>query len=111
MIVLFDNRRMAAISSLQREQYGAEFRTSDSVAVDYVRLASAVDGVLALHGGDTPETLRHALEQASGHDGLSLIHVPVYGGDDPVGGLGAYGSWNVGNWVDEVEETYLRSPI
>ena len=111
MIIVFDNRRMAAISSLQREQYGAEFRTSDSVAVDYVRLASAVDGVLALHGGDTAETLTSAMEKAYAHDGLSLVHVPVYGGDDPVGGLGAYGSWNVGNWVDEVEAKYLRATI
>jgi len=110
-IVLFDNRRMAAISSLQREQYGVEFRTSDTVAVDYRRLASAVDGVLALHGGDTPETLRAALAEAHAHPGLSLIHVPVYGGADPVGGLGAYGSWNVGNWVDSVEARYLDQAI
>jgi 3D-(3,5/4)-trihydroxycyclohexane-1,2-dione acylhydrolase (decyclizing) len=110
-IVLFDNRRMAAISGLQQAQYGAEFRTSDGVAVDYVRMASAFPGVLALHGGDSPQSLRAALETACGHGGLSLIHLPVYGGGDPVGGMGAYGSWNVGNWVAGVEAAYLQTAI
>jgi 3D-(3,5/4)-trihydroxycyclohexane-1,2-dione acylhydrolase (decyclizing) len=110
-IVLFDNRRMAAITGLQRAQYGAEFRTSDGVAVDYVRMASAFPGVLALPGGDSPQSLRAALETARGHRGLALIHVPVYGGADPVGGMGAYGAWNVGNWVADVEAQYLKSAI
>ena len=51
MIVIFDNRRMAAITGLQRAQYGQEFRTNDGVAVDYVQLAGAVRGVKALFGG------------------------------------------------------------
>ena len=51
MIVIFDNRRMAAITGLQLAQYGSEFRTNDAVAVDYVQLAGAVKGVRALHGG------------------------------------------------------------
>ncbi|MCB1499120.1 MAG: thiamine pyrophosphate-binding protein [Bauldia sp.] len=110
-IVLFDNRRMAAITGLQEAQYGAEFRTGDQVAVDYVRMASAFPGVLALTGGDTPETLRRALEAAHGHDGLSLIHVPVYCGSEPVGGMGAYGQWNVGNWVADVEAAYQATVI
>jgi 3D-(3,5/4)-trihydroxycyclohexane-1,2-dione acylhydrolase (decyclizing) len=110
-IVLFDNRRMAAITGLQQAQYGVEFRTSDGVAVDYVRMASAFPGVLALPGGDSPQTLRAALETARGHGGLSLIHVPVYGGGDPVGGMGAYGSWNVGNWVAGVEAQYVTTAI
>lgn len=110
-IVLLDNRRMAAITGLQHAQYGVEYRTSDQVAVDYVRMASAFPGVLALHGGDTPQALRAALDSARGHDGLALIHVPVYGGSDPVGGMGAYGSWNVGNWVADVEAKYLQTAI
>jgi 3D-(3,5/4)-trihydroxycyclohexane-1,2-dione acylhydrolase (decyclizing) len=110
-IVLFDNRRMAAISGLQQAQYGAEYRTSDGVAVDYVRMASAFPGVLALHGGDTPQSLRATLESARSHHGLALIHVPVYGGTDSVGGMGAYGSWNVGNWVEAVEAKYRESAI
>ncbi len=40
MIVIFDNRRMAAISGLQLAQYGQDFRTNDQVAVDYVQLAA-----------------------------------------------------------------------
>jgi 3D-(3,5/4)-trihydroxycyclohexane-1,2-dione acylhydrolase (decyclizing) len=110
-IVLFDNRRMAAISGLQEAQYGAAFRTADGVAVDYVRMAGAFPGVLALSGGDKPETLRAALDAARQHAGLSLIHVPVYGGNDAVGGMGAYGAWNVGNWVAEVEARYVETAI
>ena len=41
-IVIFDNRRMAAITGLQLAQYAREFRTSDRVAVDYRALAGAV---------------------------------------------------------------------
>lgn len=110
-ILLLDNRRMSAISGLQEAQYGAEFKTADGVAVDYLRLASAVPGVLALDGGATPESLRAALTQAASHDGLSLVHVPVYYGPDPLGGLGAYGSWNVGNWCEEVQARYHRQEI
>lgn len=105
-ILLLDNRRMAAISGLQEAQYGEAFRTHDTVAVDYVRLASAVPGVKALSGGDTPDALWVALTEASRHEGLSLVHVPVYYGPDPLGGLGAYGVWNVGNWCEDVQASY-----
>lgn len=111
MIVIFDNRRMAAISSLQHAQYGIDFRTNDSVAVDYVRLASSVAGVQAFEGGANQATLQRALEAAHAHDGVSVVHVRVYAGDDERGGLGAYGSWNVGNWCGEVERRYLSSTI
>lgn len=111
MLVIFDNRRMAAISGLQQAQYGVDFRTNDSVAVDYVQLASSVRGVLALHGGDTVATLQAALAQAHAHQGVSVVHVPVYAGTDAAGGLGAYGSWNVGNWCDDVQRRYQASPI
>jgi 3D-(3,5/4)-trihydroxycyclohexane-1,2-dione acylhydrolase (decyclizing) len=102
-ILLFDNRRMAAITGLQVAQYGAEFATNDHVAVDYVALAAAVKGVAAFHGGYSIEELAAALDQARAHPGLSLIHVPVYCGPDPLGGLGAWGRWNVGNWVDSTQ--------
>jgi 3D-(3,5/4)-trihydroxycyclohexane-1,2-dione acylhydrolase (decyclizing) len=111
MIVVFDNRRMAAISSLQQAQYGIDFRTNDSVAVDYVQLASSVSGVKAVWGGDTLESLQAALNEAKAHDGLSLVHVPVYAGTAPEGGLGAYGSWNVGNWCTDVQYRYSHSDI
>jgi 3D-(3,5/4)-trihydroxycyclohexane-1,2-dione acylhydrolase (decyclizing) len=106
MIVIFDNRRMAAISSLQHAQYGREFRTSDSVAVDYVQLCSSVRGVRALWGGTTRDQLAAALREAHRHPGLSVVHVPVYAGEHPLAGMGAYGSWNVGNWVGEVQARY-----
>ncbi|MEY3253621.1 MAG: hypothetical protein RL227_2594 [Pseudomonadota bacterium] len=110
-IVIFDNRRMAAISSLQHAQYGRDFRTNDSVAVDYVQLAGSVRGVLALWGGEDAASLRQALERAHAHDGLAVVHVPVYAGERPEGGLGAYGSWNVGNWCDDVQRRYLATLI
>ena len=102
-ILLFDNRRMAAISALQDAQYGAVYATNDSVAVDYVALAGACRGVLALSGGRTPAELAAALERAFAHPGLSLVHVPVYYGAHELGGLGAFGRWNVGNWVSDVQ--------
>ncbi len=103
VIVLFDNRRMAAISGLQKAQYGHDFATDDSVVVDYVALAGAVKGVKALYGGTTSAELTAALQAAFSYEGLSLIHLPVYSGDDPLGGLDAWGRWNVGNWVDDTQ--------
>ncbi|HKJ62636.1 MAG TPA: thiamine pyrophosphate-dependent enzyme, partial [Hyphomicrobiales bacterium] len=111
MIVLFDNRRMAAITGLQDAQYGNEFRTNDGVTVDYVQLASAVQGVKAVFGGHDADSLRVALDNAGAYDGLSLVHVPIYAGGDPIGGMGAYGSWNVGNWVEDVQARYLKQKI
>ena len=111
MIALFDNRRMAAITGLQYDQYGKEFATNDSVHVDYVAMAGSVTGVKAVHAGFSKESLETALNEAFGHDGLSLIHIPVYSGRDPIAGMGAYGSWNVGNWVDDVQAAYLKSKI
>ena len=111
LIVVFDNRRMAAITGLQQAQYGQEFRTNDSVAVDYVMLAGSVRGVNALSGGVSRESFREALKSAHAYKGLSVIHLPVYAGTQPEGGLGAYGSWNVGNWCDRVQEIYQATKI
>lgn len=111
MIALFDNRRMAAITGLQYDQYGREFKTNDSVAVDYATLAGAVSGVRSVHAGTTKASLTAALDNAYSHDGLSLVHIPVYAGRDPIASMGAYGSWNVGNWVDDVQAAYLNSKI
>lgn len=102
-LVVLDNRRMGAISSLQRDQYGLDHATSDTVEVDYVAWARAVPGVVAFWGGTDLDALEAALDAAFAHDGLSLVHVPVYWGDDPLGGLGAWGRWNVGNWVAETQ--------
>src|SRR5262249_6637997 len=77
MIVIFDNRRMAAITGLQLAQYNREFRTNDKVVVDYVQLAAAVSGVLAVCADGGADSLRTALKMAHGHDGLSVVHVPV----------------------------------
>ena len=110
-LVIFDNRRMSAISALQLAQYGEEFRTNDGVAVDYVKLASSVKGVLALDGGDDAESLRTALDAAHAYSGLSVIHVPVYFGPDEAGGMGAYGRWNVGNWCEDVQRQYREQII
>ncbi len=111
MIVIFDNRRMAAISSLQHAQYGIDFRTNDGVAVDYEKLSSAISGVNAIAVNGGPEALGKALEKAYQYDGLSVVYVKVYAGADERSGLGAYGRWNVGNWCDAVQATYLSANI
>jgi 3D-(3,5/4)-trihydroxycyclohexane-1,2-dione acylhydrolase (decyclizing) len=111
MIVVFDNRRMGAISSLQHAQYGIGFRTGDSVGVDYCRLGEAIAGVKAFAGGATRASLQAAVEAAHAYRGLSLVHVPVYFGGDPVGGLGAYGDWNIGNWCSEVQARWQAQDL
>jgi 3D-(3,5/4)-trihydroxycyclohexane-1,2-dione acylhydrolase (decyclizing) len=111
MIVIFDNRRMAAITGLQVAQYRHEFRTSDRVSVDYVRLASAIDGVRALHGGWSADELRRTLTAAYEHAGLSVVHVPVYCGPHELGGLGAWGEWNVGNWCEDVQRAWIEQDL
>jgi 3D-(3,5/4)-trihydroxycyclohexane-1,2-dione acylhydrolase (decyclizing) len=102
-ILLLDNRRMAAISGLQVAQYGREFATSDSVAVDYLAWAGSIKGILPLDGGTTLKDLRAALDKAYSYKGLSLIHVPVYFGDNELGGMGVFGRWNVGNWCESTQ--------
>jgi len=102
-IVIFDNRRMAAISGLQTDQYGRDYATKDALNVDYVAWARAIQGLTAFHGGYSMAELTQALNQAKAHDGLSLIHVPVYYGPDPLGGMGVFGRWNVGNWCDATQ--------
>jgi len=104
MIIIFDNRRMGAITSLQYSQYDVGFATDDQVEVDYVQMAASVKGVKAVYGGKNPEEFKAALEEAYQHEGLSVIHVPVYFGRDELGGLGAFGDWNVGNWCDNVQK-------
>ncbi|NLG49226.1 MAG: thiamine pyrophosphate-binding protein [Chloroflexi bacterium] len=102
-ILLLDNRRMAAISGLQEAQYNAVFATNDDVAVDYIAWARSIRGVQALDGGRSPDALKAALDAARAYEGLSLIHVPVYWGDDPLGGMGVFGRWNVGNWCTQTQ--------
>jgi 3D-(3,5/4)-trihydroxycyclohexane-1,2-dione acylhydrolase (decyclizing) len=111
MIVIFDNRRMAAIGALQRAQYGAEYKASDGVAVDYVRMASAIAGVHAVFGGYDAATLQRALHEAYDPNGISVVHVPVYAGEHPLAGLGAWGQWNVGNWCEPVQKEWLKSDV
>ena len=108
-ILILDNGRMGAIAGLQNDQYGQAFATANKIHVDYTAWARAIPGLLALDGGRTPESLWEALEQADKHNGLSLIHVPVYYGPDPLGGMGVYGRWNVGNWCEDVQK--LRHEI
>jgi 3D-(3,5/4)-trihydroxycyclohexane-1,2-dione acylhydrolase (decyclizing) len=108
-IFLLDNGRMAAISGLQNDQYSCEFATSNQIKVDYLAWAKGVPGVLALDGGTTPDELQRALSRAGEYDGLSLIRVKVYYGPDPLGGMGVFGRWNVGNWC--VDTQALRHEI
>jgi len=106
VIVILDNCRMAAITGLQLSQYGttAGYATDHrAVEIDWIALTRSVHGVLAIPGGDSPESLMRALNTAGAHDGLSVVHVPVYFGDDPLGGMGVFGRWNVGNEVLETQ--------
>ena len=111
MVVIFDNRRMAAIGALQRAQYAAEFKASDGVAVDYVRMCSAIGGITAVFGGYDLPSLQRALREAYRPGGISVVHVPVYAGEDALGGLGAWGQWNVGNWCDPVQREWLTQDL
>lgn len=111
MIVIFDNRRMAAITGLQEAQYDNQFLTNDDVAVDYVQLANAVSGVKAVYGGEDAASLKKTLDEAYAYNGLSVVHVPVYSGNNELGGMGAYGSWNVGNWVEDVQARWRDQDI
>ena len=108
-ILLLDNGRMGAITGLQQAQYGAGFATWNTLKVDYLAWGRAVPGLLALEGGRTPEMLKAALEQAGKHAGLTIIHTQVYFGPNPLGGMGVYGRWNVGNWCEAVQS--LRHEI
>lgn len=103
-IVILDNRRMGAISALQQAQYGYDWATSDDAEIDYVALASAVKGVTAVSGDGGAKALTAALDTVYGAAGLGLIHVPVYYGEDPRAGFDAYGRWNVGPWVADVQQ-------
>ena len=108
MIVVFDNRRMAAITGLQDAQYGQGFATDDTVELDYIRMCEAFKGVKAFHGGYAPQELQAVLNAAHTYAGLSVVYIPVYCGEDELGGLGAFGSWNVGNWCEAVQEEKHR---
>ncbi len=108
MVCIFDNRRMSAISALQMDQYGKEYKTDDNVEVDYVKMAESVKGVKGIFGGYSKSDLEKALSEAYNYDGLSVVHIPVYYGDDELGGLGAFGNWNVGSWCADVQEEKHR---
>ncbi len=111
MIVIFDNRRMGAISSLQSAQYGRDFGTNDNVAVDFAAMANSVSGVNGFFGGYSVRSLNEALDAAWAHKGLSVVHVPVHWGEEPESGMGSYGRWNVGPWVSDVERLYADQII
>jgi 3D-(3,5/4)-trihydroxycyclohexane-1,2-dione acylhydrolase (decyclizing) len=108
-ILLLDNGRMGAITGLQVDQYDKGFATWNTMHVDYTAWARAVPGILALDGGNSPDSLKAALQQAGKYDGLSLIHLPIYFGKNPLGGMGVYGRWNVGSWSEDVQS--LRHEI
>ncbi|TPM19231.1 thiamine pyrophosphate-binding protein [Mesorhizobium sp. B2-3-5] len=110
-LVVLDNRRMSSITGLQRKQYGAEFQTSDSVAVDYRSLCRAISGLHFVDGGTSPEELRSALAEAHAHKGLSLVHVPVVWDHVGSSSVGTYGRWNIGVQVEDVEREYRNQVL
>jgi len=44
-----------------------------------------------------------ALDKALDYPGLTVIHLPVYYGPDPLGPLEAFGRWNVGIWSEKTQ--------
>ncbi len=110
-LVILDNRRMGAISTLQSEQYGSAYKTSDEVVVDYLALARAVSGVKAIDGGSSPQSLRASLEEAVEYPGLTVIHVPVVWDPSGIGNVGSYGRWNVGSWCEDAQRDYLAQDL
>ena len=110
-VVVLDNRRMGAISGLQEAQYGKAYGTFDDAVIDYVGLASSIEGVQAVSGAGGAEQLVEALDQVFEHGGVGLVHVPVYYGDDPQGSIEAFGRWNVGNWVAETQALRQRTSL
>lgn len=110
-VVVLDNRRMGAISALQQAQYGEAYATYDDAAVDYVALASSIEGVEAVSGAGGPEGLIAALDRVFDHGGVGLVHVPVYYGDDPQGSVEAFGRWNVGSWVEDTQALRHRMSL
>jgi 3D-(3,5/4)-trihydroxycyclohexane-1,2-dione acylhydrolase (decyclizing) len=102
-ILLLDNNRMAAISGLQKAQYGHDFATNHKKPIDYLAWGSSVLNVLTLKCEPTVQGLQEALNKAKAHKGLSLIHVPVYYGINEMGGMGVFGRWNVGTWSEETQ--------
>jgi 3D-(3,5/4)-trihydroxycyclohexane-1,2-dione acylhydrolase (decyclizing) len=102
-ILILDNRRMGAITGLQSAQYSQAYATADTVEVDYLAWARAIKEIAAFDGGRSTDSLKEALKKARAHDGLALIHVPVYYGDNPLGGMGVFGRWNVGSWCEETQ--------
>ena len=60
----------------------------------------------------TPPTIcARRSKTAHAHDGLSVVHVPVYCGDNELGGLGAWGQWNVGNWCEDVQAAWMAQDL
>ena len=110
-VVVLDNRRMGAISGLQEAQYGKAYGTFDDAVIDYVGLASSIEGVQAVSGAGGAEQLVEALDRVFEHGGVGLVHVPVYYGDDPQGSIEAFGRWNVGNWVAETQALRHRTSL
>ena len=96
---------LGAGDALPPKQYTAERVAAKlSRLISDSRIARACQRTAALCAESrTAEEAVHFLESAIRGGGLSLIHVPVYFGDDPLGGLGAFGRWNVGPWVHDVQ--------
>jgi 3D-(3,5/4)-trihydroxycyclohexane-1,2-dione acylhydrolase (decyclizing) len=51
------------------------------------------------------------MKSTHAHDGLSVVHVSVYCGPDELGGLGAWGEWNAGNWVADVQRAWIKPDL
>lgn len=73
--------------------------------------------VSTLLAGGLAEQGRYAIAFTGDGSFLMNPQVLVYYGPDPLGGMSAYGRWNVGNWCAEVQKvgsgviiTIVRGP-
>jgi hypothetical protein len=48
---------------------------------------------------------------AVGEEYVVVIPTTEDGGPDELGGLGAWGQWNVGNWCEDVQRSWLEQNI
>ena len=108
-ILLLDNGRMGAITGLQNDQYGAGLRHLEHRPGGLPGLGTRCPRSAGAGWRAHTRNARGRVGTGRETHGLTLIHVPVYFGPDPLGGMGVYGRWNVGNWCEDVQK--LRHEI
>ena len=109
MIVIFDNRRMAAITGLQIAQYGAA--SGPTTGSQWITCGWPVRWRRQrVHGGFTAESLK---SRSRGHARPRPVGRPRAGLSrrQRARWLGAWGQWNVGNWCGDVQRAWIEQDL